>query len=106
MIIQFNTDHNIHGTEKFRAHFVEQITAELSRYSERITRVDVHLTDVNGNKGGPKDKRCVMEARLKGLKPLAVTTMGDTHEEAIQGALQKLSISVESIHSRMSKHRM
>jgi hypothetical protein len=106
MIIQFNTDHNIHANEEFRTHFIEQITAELNRYSERITRVEVHLTDVNGNKNGPQDKRCVMEARLKGLKPLAVTNTADTHEEAIQGALQKLSISVESIHSRMNRHRM
>lgn len=106
MIIQINTDHNIHGNEKFRAYFTEQISAELSRYDERITRVEVHLTDVNGNKDGPLDKRCVMEARLKGLKPFAVTNLGDTHEQAISGALQKLATSMESIHSRMSKHRM
>ena len=106
MTIQFNTDHNIDGNEKFRTYFIEQISAELSRYSERITRVEVHVTDVNGNKDGPNDKRCVMEARLKGLKPFAVTNMGDTLEQAINGALQKLSISMESIHSRMSKHRL
>lgn len=106
MIIQFNTDHNIHGTEKFRAYFTELISTELSRYSERISRVEVYLTDVNGHKEGPNDKRCVMEARLKGLKPFAVTNLADTHEQAISGALQKLASSMESLHSRMSKHRV
>ena len=106
MIIQFNTDHNIDGNEKFRAYFTEQIVAALSRFSERIMRVEVHVTDVNGPKDGPNDKRCVMEARLKGLKPFAVTHTSDTPEQAIHGALQTLSVSMESIHSRMSKHRM
>ena len=106
MIIQINTDHKIDGNETLRAFFTEQIIAALRRFSERIMRVEVHLTDVNGHKDRPHDKRCVMEARLKGRKPFAVTHTSDTPEQAVQGALQKLSVSMESIHSQMSKHRL
>jgi sigma 54 modulation/S30EA-like ribosomal protein len=106
MTIQFNTDHNLDGNEKFSVYFMELISTELSRYRERITRVEVHVTDVNGHKGGPNDKRCVMEARVKGRGPVVVTCTGDTPEQVIQAALQKLSLSMESIHSQMSKHRL
>jgi hypothetical protein len=106
MTIQFNTDRNIHGNEKLSAHFSEQIVAALGRFGERITRVDVHVTDATGHKDGPRHKRCVMEARIKGRGPFAVTHMDYTLEQAIQGALHKFSLAMETIHSQMIKHRL
>lgn len=79
MIIQFNTDHNIKGTENFTATFTELITDELERFSSHITRIEAHLTDENGNKDGQNDMRCVLEARIEGRQPIAVTNQADTH---------------------------
>lgn len=36
-----------------------------------ISRVEVHLSDEDGKKGGQNDKRCMMEARLDGRQPAA-----------------------------------
>jgi len=68
MTIQFNTDSNIKGSEKLRAYLTSFISEELSRFSKQITRVEVHLSDVNGPKEGLNDKRCVIEARIEGMK--------------------------------------
>lgn len=101
MTIQFNTDHNIHGTEKFRNPLINYISAELDVYSDQITRIEVHLSDENGNKGGPNDKLCMMEARLKGIEPIAVKNEANTSELAVEGAVEKLKNSLETIIGRL-----
>lgn len=105
MIIQFNTDHNIDGTESFAGTFTELITTELSRYSSYITRVEAHLADEDGSgKDGKNDIRCVLEARLEGRQPIAVTTHADTHYSAVEDALEKLKASLNTITGKMKEH--
>jgi len=97
MIIQLNTDKNIEGSEKLSAYLTSFISEELSRFNKQITRVEVHLSDENGAKEGLKDKRCMLEARLEGMKPIAVTNHADTHEQAVEGALEKLMTSIDTV---------
>jgi ribosome-associated translation inhibitor RaiA len=104
MTIQFNTDNNIKGSEKLRAYLTDLISEELSRFSDQITRVEVHLSDENGPKEGLNDKRCIIEARLEGMKPIAVTNHADTHELAVEGAIEKLKTSLETILGRLTNH--
>jgi ribosome-associated translation inhibitor RaiA len=104
MIIQFNTDSNITGGEKLRVPLIALISEELSRFSHQITRVEVHLSDNNGPKEGQNDKRCLIEARLEGLKPIAVTNNANTHEQAIEGAVEKLKTSLDTILGRLRNH--
>jgi len=102
MKIQFNTDHHITGNEKLRAPLEARISEELSRFSSRVTRLEVHLSDENGDKDGPDDKRCMIEARLEGVKPIAVTHHANTHEQAVEGALDKLKTSLDTVLGRLS----
>jgi ribosome-associated translation inhibitor RaiA len=104
MTIQFNTDNNIKGSEKLRAPLIALISEELDRYSHQITRVEVHLSDENGPKEGQNDKRCTIEARLEGLKPIAVTNHANTHEQAVEGAVEKLKASLETLIGRLRNH--
>ena len=104
MTIQVNTDKNIEGSEKLRAYLTSFISEELSRFSKQITRVKVHLSDDNGPKEGLNDKRCMIEARLEGMKPIAVTNHADTHELAVEGAIEKLKTSLETITGRLRTH--
>ena len=104
MKIQFNTDSNIRGTNQLTTPLEAAISEGLSRYSAQITRVEVHLSDENGNKESPNDKRCMIEARLEGMKPIAVTNKGNTHEEAVYGAIDKLKTSLDTILGRLSSH--
>lgn len=103
MTIQFNTDKTVKGEERQREYFVSQITEELERFHSRITRIEVHLSDENGIKEGVDDIRCLMEARLKGRQPLAVTNQSDTVEQAVSGAINKLKNSLETILKRNNR---
>lgn len=104
MQIQFNTDNNVIGGVELINSSTSIISEELSKFSDQITRVVVHLSDEDGNKDGPNDKRCMLEARLAGLKPIAVTNLADTHEEAVLGAIDKLKSSLESATGRLKDY--
>lgn len=104
MIIQFNTDKNIEGTESFVAPFIGQIEDELKRFSSHITRIEVHLSDENGKKEGINDMRCLLEARLEGRQPIAVKNQADTIEQAISGAIDKLKVSLTTILGHNTNH--
>jgi hypothetical protein len=61
----------------------------LARFRESLTRVEVHLSDFNGPKGGC-DARCALEARAAGRQPVAVTNEAHTPDDAVKGALEKM----------------
>ena len=101
MQVQVRTDSSIHGSDSL-THAVETaVEGAVRRWTQRITRVEVHLSDVNRHKGGV-DKRCVMEARVGGLQPIAVTHLAVTLPESIEGAAEKLKKSLESTLGRLS----
>ena len=104
MTIQLNTDKNLSVHEEFRAKLDDLLSEELSRFSEHITRLEVHLSDENGGKGGQNDKRCMIEARLEGRQPIAVTADADTHEQSVSEAIDKLKNSLDTIFGRSSNH--
>jgi ribosome-associated translation inhibitor RaiA len=90
MQIQFNTDKTIEGHERMQSHFTEEITESFKRFEDKITRVEVHVGDENNEKFGLDDKRCLIEVRLAGKNPVAVTNHADTIEKAISGATEKM----------------
>ena len=104
MIIQFNTDNNINSSEILRKPLINLISEALSRFGTQITRVEVHLSDEDGNKDGLNDKRCMLEARIEGKQPIAVTIHADNHEQAVSGAIDKLKTSLDSIFGRLRNH--
>jgi len=104
MIIQFNTDNNISGNERLAEYIDTLLTDGLSRFNAHITRLEVHLTDENGKKEGQNDKRCMLEARVEGLQPIAVTNHDNTIEQAVNGALDKLKASLDSVLGRLKKY--
>jgi ribosome-associated translation inhibitor RaiA len=105
MQIQINTDRNVEGHEQFAARVTGVVESALSRFSDRITRVEVHLSDENSGKSGQDDKRCMMEARLEGRQPTAVTHQAATLDQAVDGAADKLKRSLESTLARLREHR-
>jgi len=103
MQIQVNTDRNIEGREKLTAHVESVVESALNRFSDRITRVEVHLSRQNGDVSGHEDKRCMMEARLEGRQPIAVTHQAVTLDQAIHGAADKLQRSFNSTLERLRR---
>jgi len=104
MIIQVNTDKNIPGSKELNEKFSGIISAELDRFSNYITRIELYLSDEDGIKDGLNDKRCLLEARLKKRQPIAVKNYGSSHELAVQGAVDKLKNSLDSIIGRLKEH--
>ncbi|HRD56803.1 MAG TPA: hypothetical protein PK504_02080 [Ferruginibacter sp.] len=95
MLIQINSDKNIESTAASIAHFSEIIKEQLLRFEEHITRVDVHLSDVNGDKENGADKQCLMETKIKGGSPIVVTTTEATPHMAVKFAGEKIAILLE-----------
>ena|SRR5690554_4822979 len=104
MEVFFNTDNNIEGKERIEAYFSNRIKDDLVRFEDRVTRVEVHLSDENADKGGAKDKRCVLEVRPQGLKPIAVSSQDDTIEKAISGATKKMISSLNTVVGKLQNH--
>ena len=109
MQIQINTDRNIEGLEAMAAHVKSVVNDALIHLGEHITRVEVHLSDENGttkaHKIGQGDKRCMMEARLEGYRPLAVTAHSCTVHQSVDDAADKLTRLIESTLGRQHSHR-
>jgi ribosome-associated translation inhibitor RaiA len=105
MKIQLNTDVHIAGTEALADQVSATVEQALARFDDHITRVEVHLSDENGGKSGSHDQRCMLEARLEGRQPVAVTDNAATTEQAVQGAAQKLAHLLDSTFGRLHSHR-
>lgn len=101
MQIQINSDHNITCDATMADRIRGVVENALNHSGERITRVEVHLSDENAAKGGPADKRCMMEARLGGRQPVAVTDQAATMDQAIDGAAHKLARLIEHTLERL-----
>jgi ribosome-associated translation inhibitor RaiA len=104
MKVQFNTDKTINGDERHEDFFTTQIAEELDRFQSHITRLEVHVSDENGKKEGLEDIRCLLEARLEGMQPIAVSNQAGTIDLAISGALNKLKASLKTTLGRMQNH--
>jgi len=91
MQIQVNTDRHIDGSAELTTQVEATLEDALARFSNRITRLEVHFSDENGTqKSDSSDNRCVLEARLTGMKPIKVSADGPSHEQALHDASKKL----------------
>ena len=105
MNIEIRTDKNIQGSERLISYVRAELTQEFQRYSERITHFSVHISDENGDKTGDHDKRCMIEARPAGMKPVAVTHKATNIDNSIHGAIDKLKRSLEHLYEKKDHHR-
>jgi hypothetical protein len=89
MQIQLNTDHRVVGSEALAREVDAAVRGSLGRFAERITRVEVHLTEGDGARAG-EDRRCQVEARLAGRNPVSADHTAPTIPLALDGALGRL----------------
>jgi ribosomal subunit interface protein len=80
-----------------------EVRSSLELFAQQITRVEVHLRNLNGPKHGV-DKRCVIEARLAGHDPLAVEADSDDLYQAVHLAAGKLERAVRHKIERHKEH--
>jgi hypothetical protein len=105
MRIQINSDKNIAADMEFRRSTRAEINRVVERFKDKLTRIEVHLSDVNSWKSGKQDKRCVLEARPAGRQPIAVTASAGTVDYALRSSLAKLRNKLNSSFARVDRIR-
>lgn len=103
MQVQVYTDNNIQTTDKLKQEVLDEVAGALGRFERRLTRVEVYLADTNKEKSGSDDKRCSLEARPKGLKPVAVQHNAETLAQAISGAVEKMQRLLDKNFERLDE---
>ncbi|MEE4152763.1 MAG: HPF/RaiA family ribosome-associated protein [Erythrobacter sp.] len=105
MQFQFNSDSSVMGTENVAERIEASVRGKLARFEDRLTRLEVHVSDENGAKGGADDKACTIEARPRGGKPLGVTAHASTVDDAARRAASTLAERLERHFGKGDKHR-
>ncbi len=111
MQIQVNTDHNVKGGDLLIQYVKGLLNDSLNSFMDEVTRVEVYISDENGPKGGSDDLRCTMEARIRGMQPIAVTHHDANIDLAIAGAADRITRSVRKTlkkrrEVKLSKERL
>jgi len=102
MQIQVNTDNHTEGSADLTRQVEGVVEGALGRFTDRITRVEVHLTDESSSsKSRDNDMRCVMEARLAGLQPITVSADRSSMEHALSSAADKLEKTLNRTLGRL-----
>jgi hypothetical protein len=105
MQILVNTDHSVVGSDELTARVKADVAAALDRFADRLTRVEVHLNDEASGRAGPRDKRCMIEARLRGHPPVAATATAEALDLALKAASEKIVHALDSLLGRLDDRR-
>jgi hypothetical protein len=103
--IQINSDKNIVVNTQTTRLLKEEVNRALERFKDKLTRLEIHLSDVNGPKFCKQDTLCLIEARPASHRPLAVSMKAATVEAAVRGSLSKLRRALETLFGRLSESR-
>ena len=103
MKIQVNSDKAINVDASLMRFVKEKSTSALERFAKGLTRVEIHLSDIDNKKTGPADKRCLIEARPAGDRPLAASALAKTTEEAVDAALRKMKRSLTTFFGKKGR---
>lgn len=104
MQVQVNTGNGVENKETLERWAGEFLHDALARFNQEITRVEVQLSDENSTAKGAADRRCMMEARLNGHAPLAVSHHAESQDLAFRGAAQKLVRLLEHTLGKLDRH--
>jgi ribosome-associated translation inhibitor RaiA len=106
MQIQINSDNHIPMHAALSTSIEAELQRVLHRFKDQLTRIEVHLSDENGEKSGPQDKRCLLEARPRHYPSLTVTNDSPDIQVSVTGAAGKMLRLLETTFGRLSdKHR-
>jgi ribosome-associated translation inhibitor RaiA len=104
MQVQVNHDNHVRIGAEISERLARVLEGSLSQFADRITRIEMHLSDENADKGGDSDKRCMLEARLANLAPIAVTHQAESLQMAFEGALEKLDHALSHAIGKLETH--
>ena len=106
MDIQVRTDYHVDGDQGLIGYVEQEVSGGLEAFSQKITSVQVHLSEESGARKGPHELRCVMEARLGGHAPVVVTRKGGTKDVVVHGATADLRHALERLYGRLDNRHV
>ena len=92
---------DVNLNEEFHRRVQRKVESAVDRLKERIDRIAVLLSDVNGPRGGV-DKICHMTADVRGLGTILITATGSDLFEAVANAADRLGYR---IHTNVERRR-
>ena len=96
--------HGFAMTDALRHHVRQRLHFAFDRIGDRIRRVVVRLSDINGPRGGA-DKRCQLEVRLEQLPEVVIEDTQSDLYAAMDRAAERASRTVARRLSRERAHR-
>jgi Sigma 54 modulation protein / S30EA ribosomal protein len=103
MKIQVNSDKTIDVSNGLTRFVEGEVNRALARFATKLTRVEVHLSDVDNQRTGKADKRCLIEVRPAGDQPRSASAMATTTESAVRQALGKMQRSLTTFFGRRGR---
>ena len=106
MLVLVKSDNHVTGNATRSAEIEAEVRQSLSRFEERLTRVEVKFFDDNSReKIGPDDLRCVIEARPAGMQPIMVSHQAGSLRLAADGAIDKLKKVLDKTYDKLTHHK-
>lgn len=105
MMIQINSDKHVDVNAHLANYIETHIHHSLGRFDGQLTRVEVHLSDADGEKTGASDKRCLLEARPAGHPPVSVSSGAASMQQAVTVAAGKMKRLLQNSFGRMTDRR-
>ena len=103
MKVLVNTDKHIEGSERLQNYIDEKMGHALKHFADRLTRIEIHLSDQNGDKPGADDIQCRVEVRPKGLQPVTVTARNANLDLSIADAIEKMKAALTTAFGKLDK---
>jgi hypothetical protein len=102
MFVQINTDNQILSDSEANERLEQRVREKLSRFEQRLTHVEIHVSDVNGPRHSNHDKRVSLEARPTGHQPIAVHADGARIGDAVSVAATKAARALDHLFGKLA----
>lgn len=106
MDIRFNSDNAINGSADMAQAVEDRLTERLeTRFGDRLTTIEVHVRDVDGDSNRSDGVEARLEARPKNGDPIFVAERGEKPMDAVNSALGTLVNRLDSVFGKADRHR-
>lgn len=106
MDIRFNSDNAINGSAEMAQAVEERLTERLdTRFGSRLTTIEVHVRDVDGESNRSDGVEARLEARPKNGDPIFVAERGEKPMDAVNAALGTLVNRLDTVFGKADRHR-
>lgn len=103
MKVQVNSDKTIAVDASLKAFVEQEVGSGLKRFGDRLTRAEVHLSDIDGGKHGQPDKRVLIEVRPAGGHPMSATAISPKVASSVKQATAKVRRALTTYFDRHPK---